>query len=96
MGVTLNDVYNEVQLVRQAQSTSSLVAAELKEVLMSHIKQDEARFNQLQTAQTIVNTDIALLKQSGNRTGTLFNGAWKFVAGVVTAYLSTRFGLTIK
>ena len=96
MGVTLNDVYNEVQLVRQAQSTASMIAAELKEELHVHIKQDAARFDQLQTAQTLTNTDVALLKQSGNSTGNFLSSALKFAAGVVTAYLSTRFGLTIK
>lgn len=93
--VTISDVFGEVKLVRQAQETALREAAELKDSLLTHTKQDELRFNQLQAAQTQIGTDVALLKQSGGSTKAFFGNAWKITVGVIIAWLSTRFGITI-
>jgi predicted deacetylase len=94
--VTIVDVFAEVRLVRQAQESAAALQKELKEALESHTHQDQVRFDQLQAAQVKTETALALLQQSGGRMNNFFSNAWKIATGVLIAWLSSRFGISLK
>lgn len=90
--VTLAEVDKKIDLLLQDSKYIKKEQERVAEELIHHTGQDESRFSQLLSAQTTINTEIALIKQSRSGNSSFYGKLATFAAGLLTTVCGVVLG----